>query len=93
MKKFLVVTSKVVLFALITIWILGFLATILAILPGYADYLETEGLEDDGIMLDIMIAWFLITGILVAVWAALKGFMTVGKWESEKEEDEEEITD
>lgn len=89
MKKTLIVISKVLLFACITIWILGMLATTIAVVPGYAEYLEGEGVEEGTVLMNAMIGWLLITTMLVAIWAALKGFMAIGKWEPKEEAEEE----
>lgn len=88
MKKRLVIVGKVILFAAISLWILCFIGVTMALLPPLVDYLEDQKVEDG--VIKGLVAWYLITFVLVAMWAAVKGFNSVGKWEPRKEKEDED---
>ena len=75
---FKVLASRIVVFALACLWVLGWLATgliwydiILGVLTQYGTpWLVTP-----------LLVWYVATLVLVGIWVTIKGFKFVGKWE------------
>jgi len=77
MKKKLILVVKILGFAGVVIWILGLIGFSMLVsinLP----YLLSLPI---GITATVLQFWFLVTALVSGVYAALKGFNFVGRWE------------
>lgn len=88
MRKYGILGVKLLGFLLTTFWVLVFLWFGLTVFvavfePGPAETTATIGDR-------ILEVWYLVTLVLVGMWAALKGFKLVGRWEKPKDEGESE---
>ena len=80
MKKGFVLASKLVLFAVLLIWILGLIAVGIAVQPSLESAMRTlTGVTTQGFY-TFFDAWLWIAIVVVGVFTALKGFRLIGKW-------------
>ena len=83
-------TARVLMFAATAVWIMGFLTISLILLPALTDYLkDPERWGINGAALHVIVAWYMVTCVLVAIVSTVWGLSQVGKWEDVEEEDEE----
>lgn len=75
---FKVLVSRVVIFTAATLWVVGWLTVGILGLEVLTAKLSTFSPAWVAYLLQI---WYIITIVLVGVWAAIKGFKFVGRWE------------
>lgn len=78
-----VVAARLVIFAAVVIWVCGWLMAALGLMPILFPFIWEGHLTSAHPMQVFMFVWFVCTFILIGVWAAVKGFKFVGRWEKE----------
>jgi len=76
---FNVLVSRIAVFALACVWVLGLLLVGLLTFPTYLRVAEIYTAHP--VLLSFMVFWYLSTLVLVGCWVAIKGFKFVGQWE------------
>ena len=80
MKKGIILLSKLGLFTVLLIWILGFILVGIAVQPGLETIIETTTGIQAQWLYTFFDAWLWLTIIVIAGFVALKGFSFIGKW-------------
>jgi hypothetical protein len=78
-----VVAARLVVFAVVVTWVLGWLAFGLSLIPGLYPTIWEGDLTSAHPMEVAMFVWFILTFVIVGVWVAVKGYKFVGRWERE----------
>lgn len=77
-----VVAARLVMFAAVIVWVLGWLSAGLTFMPQlFPDF--WVGTFPGNPILAFLFVWYVTTFISVGIWAAIKGFKFVGRWEKE----------
>lgn len=76
-----VVAARLVIFAAVVIWVFGWLMAALGLIPTLFPDVWEGRLASAHPMQIFMFVWFVITFVIVGVWAAVKGFRFIGRWE------------
>jgi len=78
-----VVAARLVMFAAVVVWVLGWLAFGFSFIPGLYPTIWEGNLSSAHPMEVCMFIWFIVTFVIIGTWAAIKGFRFVGRWEKE----------
>jgi len=78
-----IVAARLVVFAAVVTWVLGWLMFGLSFIPVLYPTIWEGNLTSAHPMEVAMFIWFITTFIIVGVWAAVKGYKFVGRWEKE----------
>jgi len=78
-----VVAARLVVFAVVAVWVLGWLAFGFSFIPVLYPTIWEGNLTSAHPMEVCMFIWFIATFIVVGGWVAIKGFKFVGRWEKE----------
>jgi len=76
---FKVLASRVIIFTVATLWVSGWLLMGLTFAGPVTAALVIS--QCPSWLVLVLQIWYLITIVCVGVWAAMKGFRFVGKWE------------
>lgn len=78
-----VVAARLVMFAVVVVWVLGWLLAGLGLIPElFPSIWLGEGFPTHPILAFLFI-WYITTLIAVGIWVAVRGFKFVGRWERE----------
>lgn len=81
MRNGLLLTAKIVLFAVVLVWILGFLLVAFSMMDDLTKWVVNwMGYSTTSPMVTAFIVWYVITVVALAVLVAYRGFLVVGKW-------------
>lgn len=81
MRNGLLLTAKIVLFAVVLVWILGFLLVTFSMMDDLTKWVATwMGYASTSPVVTAFIVWYVITVVALAVLVAYRGFLVVGKW-------------
>lgn len=78
-RMFNVLASRITVFALACIWVLGLLLTGIVTFPTFLLVVGSHVAHP--VLVSFIVFWYLATLVLVGLWVAVKGFKFVGKWE------------
>ncbi len=81
---FNVLVSRIFVFALACIWVLGLLLYGIITFPTFLLVIELSSIHP--ILFNFLAFWYVATLVLIGLWAAVRGFKFVGKWEKSKDE-------
>lgn len=81
---FKVLASRITIFTLTCIWILGWIAVNLVGFDAFNSILHQY---EPSWVTGFLLVWYVITVILIGVWAAIKGFRFVGRWVREDKDE------
>ena len=91
-KKVLLLVAKFIGFAVVLVWIMGFLIMAFHSIDKLPAFIEGPDVVTPGLPTTLYGIWMLITTIVIGVWVSVKAFKFIGKWEPlNKEEEEEEV--
>lgn len=76
-----VVAARLVIFAAVVLWVFGWIMAALGLIPILFPSAWEGKLFEGHPMQIFMFIWFIATFVIIGVWAALKGFKFVGRWE------------
>ena len=71
--------AKFVLFGAVCVWDLILLSIGIILISPLIDYLE--GLDLSSVVVKGIVAWYMLTVVVVGMVVALKGFLVIGKWD------------
>lgn len=85
MKKWMVLSTKLVLFVVVLVWILCFLMAGILLHEGYYNYLLSLNIHP-GATLSVLVLWYFFTLVVVSILTVVWGFKRIGKWERKDED-------
>jgi len=88
-KKILLLAAKIVGFAVVLVWIMGFLIMGFHSIDKLPAFIEGPDVVTPGLPTTLYGVWMLITIIIIGVWISVKAFKLIGKWEPLNKEEEE----
>jgi len=75
------VVARLIVFSVAVVWVFGWLMASLALIPVLFPVIWEGNIAWAHPMEVFMFVWFVATAVIVGVFAAVKGFRFVGKWE------------
>ena len=79
---FKVLASRIIIFAMAILWVVGWLFTGIVGLELFTFELTNSGLYSW--VATFLQVWYIATIVLVGIWVAARGFKFVGKWEKDE---------
>lgn len=78
-----VLAARLVIFAAATVWVVGWLMFGLGLIKTLFPPVWEGNIASAHPMQAFVFFWFIITFVIVGVWAAVKAFRFVGRWEKQ----------
>ena len=76
-----VVAARLVIFTAVVVWVFGWLMAALGLMPTLFPEIWEGKIAQVHPMNVFMFVWFILTSVIIGVWAAVKGFRFIGRWE------------
>lgn len=87
-RKGLVFYSRMLMFTFTVFWTMGLILVSLLLYHYLLIPIVQVANPNGGLLTGFILAWYVITFILLAWYAALRGFRFIGKWERREDKDQ-----